>query len=424
MAKIILNSKEGAGAWFSLRLLDEGHSVDYYLKDDRFAGVLDRICPKPRHKEPDFSNYDLSLFDCTGMPALAEKSLKVTPTMGDGDLASELEDNRLFGIEVMESCGINVPVYEHFNSLGDAKKFIRKTNKCYVFKPFSSPGKEQDTCSTYVGKSPEDMLRYLDKLSDIAHGTEFILQEVVKGTEVSTEGWFNGEEFFLINGTLEEKKLMNDNKGPNTGCSGNLVWTYKSGTGTPLIFVEGLQKMKDFLQQYNYRGMIDLNTIVSDDNLYGLEWTPRFGYDASATLFSLIVSNLGDFFGAVASGVRPEYEVRGLFAAGIRLAIPPYPCEIRGKHPESIPIEGLEPDDCTRHCYLYDACLERGELVTCGISGLVAVPIAMGESIEQAFGKAYAKVDKVNIPDMMYRTDLEKSTRKRYSELDRQGWLS
>lgn len=424
MAKIIINSKEGAGAWFSLRLLEEGHSVDYYLKNQKFDCVLGGICPEPKDKIPDFSKYDLSLFDCTGMPKLAEQSLVQTPTMGDGDLASELEDNRLFGIEVMESCDINVPFYEHFDNLGAAKRFVRRTNKRYVFKPFSTNSTEQDTATTYVSKSAEDMLRYMDKLSDFAKGAEFILQEVVAGTEISTEAWFNGEEFYLINSTLEEKKLMNDNKGPNTGCAGNLVWTYKAGTGTPLVFIEGLAKLKDFLKQYRYRGMIDLNTIVGE-KLYGLEWTPRFGYDAAATLFSLITSNLGDFLGAIASGATPEYEIRGLFSAAVRISIPPYPTEIKGKHPADVPIEGLCPEDCTKDCYLYDACLDRGgDLVTCGVSGLVAVPIAVGENIEQAFGKCYGKVEKICIPDMMYRTDLKKTTCERYSTLERSGWLS
>jgi phosphoribosylamine--glycine ligase len=425
VAKIIICSKNGFGAWFALRLQAESHSVDYYLKDQKYVGVLCGICPEPQDKEPQFSNYDLSLFDSTGLPAMAERSLAQTPTIGDGDFQSELEDNRLFGLEVMEEVGINVPPYEHFTNLGSAKRYIRRYNKRYVYKPFSTSKKDQDTATTYVSKSAEDMLRYLDKLSEAAQGAEFILQEFIPGVEISTEAWFNGEEFFLVNSTLEEKKLMNDNKGPNTGCAGNLVWTYSNSTSNPLIFVEGLGKMKDYLSDYKFRGMIDLNTIVAESGLYGLEWTPRFGYDASATLFALISSGLGDFLGAIASGATPFYEIRGCFAASARLSIPPYPSEIKGKHPEGIPIQGLDPDDCMRSCYLYDACLDNnGNLVTCGISGLVAAPIACGFTIEEAYSKCYDCVDKVQIPDMMYRTDLLKSTSKRYYELEKRGWLS
>ena len=422
MAKIVLCSKDGYGAWFVLRLLEEGHSVNYYLKDQKKDCVLGGLVPEPMDKVPDFAKYDLAIFDVTGMPRVAEEAATRCPTIGDGNLQSEIEDNRLLGIEVMEECGINVPPYEHFNDLSDAKKFIRKTNKRYVFKPFTpSGGREQDTATTYVAKGTDDLLEYLDKLGNISGGVEFILQEVVQGTEVSTEAYFNGEEFYLINGTLEEKKFMNDNKGPNTGCAGNLVWFYDQDN-LPWIFREGLGRMKDWLKQYNFRGMLDLNTIVSGTELYGLEWTPRFGYDASATLFSLITGNLGDFLGSVASGVRPDTGIMGGFAAGVRLSIPPYPTEKPGLAKEGIPIEGIEEEDVLG-CYLYDACLVKKQLVTAGVNGLVAVPIATGDNIEQAYARTYGKVDKIHIPDMQYRTDIECSTKKRYKMLESQGWL-
>ena len=283
------------------------------------------LIKRPFKTKPNFKKYDLVLFDLTGRPKIAEEVISLgIPCIGDGDLNTQLEDDRLFGIEVMEECDINVPFYEQFNDIGAAKKFIKKTNKQYVFKP--SGGQEQDTATTYVSKSSEDMLKYLDKLGSISKGVEFILQEVVQGTEISTEAWFNGHDFFFINGTLEEKKFMEGNKGPNTGCAGNLVWIYDQ-INPPAIFKEGLRKLKDFLQQYNYRGMVDLNTIVSDNKIYGLEWTPRFGYDASATIFSCLDNCLGDFMGAIASGAEPELNYNNSYAAAIRLSIPPYPTE-------------------------------------------------------------------------------------------------
>lgn len=423
MSKIVLCSKDGYGAWFTLRFLEEGHSVDYYLKNQAHACVLGGIVPEPKDIIPDFTKYDLAIFDVTGLPRLAEQAVLKCPTIGDGNFQSEIEDNRLLGIQVMEQCGIQVPNYESFDNINSAKKFIQKTNKRYVFKPSTpSGGKEQDTATTYVSKSATDLVEYLDKLGSLSSNVEFILQEVVQGTELSTEAYFNGEDFFLINGTLEEKKFMNDNKGPNTGCAGNLVWIYDQDN-PPWIFREGLGKMKEFLQQYKFRGMIDLNTIVSATNLYGLEWTPRFGYDATATLFTLITSNLGDLLGEIASGVRPEYNFRSGFAAAIRLSIPPYPSEIKGKHGKDIPIHGIEEEDIER-CYLFDACIgEEGELVTAGVNGLVAVPISIGESIEQTFAHCYDKVDKILIPDMQYRTDLCSSIRQRYKILESQGWL-
>jgi len=425
MARILIVTYTGYGNWFSLQLEQEGHSCDIWYCDnyDKYGLVLDGLLAKrPFRTRPDFKKYDLVLFDLTGQPKIAEEVLSLgIPSIGDSDLASQLEDDRMLGIEVMEQCDINVPPYERFDDLSDAKRFVRKTNKRYVFKP--DGGQEQDTASTYVSKDAADLLRYFDKLGSLTKGMSFILQEVVQGTEVSTEAWFNGQDFYLINGTLEEKKFMEGGKGPNTGCAGNLVWIYDQ-TNPPLLFREGLAKLKDFLKQYNYRGMIDLNTIVSDREMYGLEWTPRFGYDASATLYSCLSDCLGDFLGAIASGAQPELSYLNNFAAAIRLSIPPYPSEIEGEHPEGIPIEGIEEDDIPKNCFLYDCCLGDGDsLYSLGVNGFIAVPMQTGSSIQEAWTKTSEKVKKIQIPNMQYRSDIEKTTTERYNILARQGWL-
>ena len=420
MTKILIVSKEGYGAWFSLRLLEEGNDVDIWLQKAQYNKVLCGIIPEVLTEKPDFSKYDLVIFDVTGSPKLAEQSLKETPTIGDGNTHCLLEDDRLFGIEVMEDVGINVPFYEAFDNIGEAKSFIKRTNKRFVFKP---SGDNQSTASTYVSKDAADLLRYLDKVSEESKGTEFILQEVVNGTEVSTEAYFNGSEFYLINGTLEEKKFMNDRLGPNTGCAGNLVWLYNT-LNSPAVFRHGLEKMKDWLRQMNFRGMIDLNSIVTEGELYGLEWTPRFGYDASCALFNSINSMLGEFLGEIAIGAIPSYNTGSNFVSSIRLSIPPYPTEIKGKHPEEVPIEGIEEDDCIKDCYLYDCCLlDSDDLVTAGLSGFIAAPIAGGDSIRESFGRVYNKVEKIHVPDLQYRTDLEEMITTRFKRLELQGWL-
>lgn len=419
--KILLVSYSGYGAWFTLRLLEEGHSVDYYLLDKKYSRVLKGIAPAPLTGKPTFSDYDLVVFDLTGKPRLAEEALKETPTIGDGNLQSQLEDDRLFGIEVMEQVGVNVPLYEVFSDISEAKAFIKETKKRYVFKPFG--GQDADTACTYVSESAEDLLDYLDKLGQLSKGAEFLLQEVVEdGVEISTEGWFNGEEFFLLNSTLEEKKFLNDNLGPNTGCAGNIVWTYSQGY-EPRIFREGLGKMKEFLKEYEFRGMIDLNTIVSPTKVYGLEWTPRFGYDASATLFSLIDSSLGDFLVAIGRGDTPSFNINGKFAASIRLSIPPYPLEEEGFAQDDVHINGLEPEKICREYYLYDAMLDGEDIVTAGINGFVVAPIAVGSTVEEAFELVCKKIKCLKIPDLQYRTDLCKKTNERYEKLLSQGWL-
>jgi phosphoribosylamine--glycine ligase len=264
------------------------------------------------------------------------------------------------------------------------------------------------------------MLGYLDKIYAKTKGAPFMLQEFVKGTEVSIEGWFNGEDFYLLNCTLEEKKFMNDGKGPNTGCSGNLVFNF--GSSEPLLYRQGLAKMKPYLKKIGYTGMLDLNTIVTKEGLYGLEWTPRFGYDASAALVQLYGGNLGEFFHRIGIGEVSELSWRAEFCAGVRISIPPYPSEFPGKHPCGVPVKGINEEDYDK-TFMYDLQMEGKDLVTTGHSGFICTPMGTGDSIEEAFDEMDERVKRIKIPQMQLRTDIKKCTKKRYNELDMDGWF-
>jgi phosphoribosylamine--glycine ligase len=430
--KIALSTYSGYGSWFALRLLSEGHKIDIYQSTLEYAEILEGIAPKPKlikidarngNGTPDYSKYDLSIFDLTGRKQQADSSHMVCPTIGDGSLHCFLEDDRLGGIKLMEEGGVEVPPYEQFTDTSAAKALIRKTGKRFVYKP--NGGQDQEAAATYVSEDAEDLLKYIDKLFALSKGSPFILQEFIKGIECSTEGWFNGTDFYLLNCTIEDKKFMNDNKGPNTGCSGNLVFTISD---TAKLYQDGLKKMIPVFQQLGFRGMIDLNTILTDEKCYGLEWTPRFGYDASATLVNMYAGDYGEMLYAVAAGERPVENWRAEFGVSARLSIPPYPTEIKGygKKLRGIPIKGINSEDQNEilKTYLYDAAYRTGKtLEVAGYTGFIACPIEIGSDPINAWVSLQKRIDKINIPDMQYRTDLQKSTIKRYFEVKKMGWI-
>jgi phosphoribosylamine--glycine ligase len=434
--KIALSSYTGMGAWWSLRLAAEGHDVDYFLSKPEYEDVLKGLIKPPMltpldHRRhllgygfPSYKNYDLSLFDLTGRPKQADSSRNEVPTLGDGTLEHLLEDDREFGIKSMEECGINVPSYTRFNTPSEAKAFLRKNDRPYVFKPFTEGGTTQDTATTYVSKSAADLIEFIDPLFDAAKHAPFILQEFVKGEEIGTEAFFNGEDFFLITGTLEEKKFMNDNKGPNTGCSGNLIFAMHDEMH---IFKEGLFKAKEFLKNSGFRGIIDLNTIVTEDTVYGLEWTPRFGYLCCPTIATMYGSGYGELLLDIVSGKNPDIKWGGgSFGAAVTLSIPPYPTEIRIPKAKGIPIEGIDPEDLAQltETYLFDAMINGSKkLETSGNYGYIGAVLSAAHSIDAVFAQLESRLKRIQIPNMQLRTDLKKSTQRRYEQLQDWGWL-
>jgi phosphoribosylamine---glycine ligase len=434
--KIAMSSYSGMGAWWCLRLAAEGHDVDYFLSKPEYEDVLSGLIKKPKIAQidqrrhllgygyPSYKNYDLSLFDLTGRAKQADSSRLDCPTLGDGSFEHMLEDDREFGIQAMEGCGINVPPYERFDTPNEAKAFLKQNDRAYVYKPFTIGGTTQDTATTYVSKSASDLLEYIDSLWQASKNAPFILQEFIKGTEIGTEAFFNGTDFYLITGTLEEKKFMNENKGPNTGCSGNLIFAMTDETK---IFKEGLFKAKSFLASAGFRGIIDLNTIVTEDKVYGLEWTPRFGYLCCPTIATMYGNGYGDLLYDIARGHSPSIRWSGAFGAGVTLSIPPYPTEIRIPKAKGVPIQGIDPRNLEQltETYLFDAMLAgKDKLETSGNYGYIGAVLASGHSIEAAFAQVEAKLKGIQIPNCQIRTDVQKSTTEKYNQLQEWRWLS
>jgi phosphoribosylamine--glycine ligase len=389
------------------------------------------LIPQPLDAQPDFAKYDLVIFDCTGHGEIADQARKVTPTIGDSSFASRLEDDRMFGIEAMEQCGIEVPRYEPCDSPEQARKFIEKYPARYVYKPFEIPGEEdQDASATYVSESPEDMLKRLDQLFEQTMGAPFLLQEVVDGIEISTEAYFDGEQFFFNSHTIEKKKLMSGDFGPNTGCAGNLCFNAPHDR----LFKQGLGRSAQFLADNGFRGSIDLNTILCRNHAFGLEWTPRFGYDSSATMFCTIQEHeqhFSEFLYAIATGpigYDNNYPVlRSKFAAAKRYSLPPYPEEMPGRHQRGIPIKGIRHNDIFHHWFLYDAMLDPQAqdfgLITAGTTGLVCCPIAPGHTPDGAWRGVKDLEKNLKFANMQVRDDLEEATAKIYADVQEYGWV-
>lgn len=415
--RILYLSHEGDGAWLVPVLERAGHEVAWAIKQTKYADVLKGIISPPLEEFPETSEADLVVFDECSDGELADSMREDTPVIGCSEFAHKLEEDRIFGIEFMEKAGIKVPPWEGFDDVGKARKWVDKHGSRCVFKP---SGHVIDKAATYVSKDAEDMIAYLDKLTDKVKG-EFILQEFVEGTEVSTNGWFNGEDFYAVDHTLEEKKFMSGGIGPNTGCSGNVVWM---PPGPDQIYKYGLGKVKGQLASASFVGPIDLNTIVTADDAFGLEWTPRFGYEGTCNTMALLPMEFGKFMHAIATGDSPDIgDPKAAFCASIRITVPPYPNEINKREKyEGIPISGIDLDDIETF-YLNDVQVVDGEMQTLGIDGLLGAPICTGASIKEAVAACEDRIKALKIPDLMWRNDIGKSCEKRYNALERDGWL-
>jgi phosphoribosylamine--glycine ligase len=404
-----LVSETADGFGFAVRLQDEGYPVRMWARHNDARLIGDNMIEKVGDVDDlleDAEGSDVFVFDTTGNGIIADYIRdQGFAVLGGSMLADRLERDRAFGYRVMKQAGIDVPKTKTFKSFEDAIEFVTENSDTrWVYKPSKQLG---DLSASHVPFDTEDMVEMLQNVSkdvDIADPL-FELQAFEKGTALSTEMWFQNGTLIepLTNHTLERKELMNDDIGPSGGCLGNLTWFCRGCSACSQA-----KKLVPWAKRMGYHGMLDVNAIVTGTgDFYGLEFTPRFGYDASPTLlWELVKGGLGRFFEDVARGEVSELDLRENFAGSVRITIPPWPTE---KHTaeENIPIRGITRE-MMESMYLYNVKKNDVGLCTAGGWGIICLFTGRSVSPVMAMLKPLDVCKKLRLKDKQYRTDLAK----------------
>ena len=413
-----LYSKCGEGAGILKRLQDEGNTCSMYIEEKDYSNVYSGILTSTDYPE---SN-DIIIFDSSGNGAKADawkrQGFKV---FGASSFADKLENDREFGLQFMLNHGILIPDTFKFTNFKEGLNHVKGNKKTrFVFKP---SGKNIPSKLTYSSADTEDLIDYMTFVEkhfgkDI---DEFVLQEFIEGAIISSEFWVARDGFISgsFNQTIEVKKFMNDDLGPSTGCSGNIVWAVNEGDS---IIAEMLRRVESDLISEGFIGPIDLNAIVTEEGIYGLEWTPRFGLDAICSMMQLINQDLGKVI-SDSFEESTEMNLLSCFSGGARLTIPPYPIEpvkdIKGMMKDSpnlgVPIRGLE--EYEDNCYFYEIMKKDDQIVHSNGTGVIACISDVAITPDACYDLVYDILDECKISDKQYRTDLGKVLTAMYDEV-------
>lgn len=341
------------------------------------------------------------VFDFTGAGKEADRLKKAGyAVFGAGHFNDVLEKNRFYAMQMMKASGIKVPDTVEFHSIDQGIEYVRKHPRPLVFKPSG----DHPTQLTIVGDTNDSLIKDMQRVSRfVSQNMNFALQDKVDGIEVSIEGWFNGQDWIYhsINSTLEEKRFLTGNLGPNTGCMGNVVFFYRHAR--PRLAKDTLLRLTSVLRRADYRGPIDINTKGG----YALEFTPRFGYDAIQTAYELFNTELGRTLSDVARGQSRAFKVSFDYAIGVTMTVPPSPGDNLEELGESQGTPIRISDPLLPYFHLGDAMLDRdGTLVTAGNDGVAGVMTAVGPTVKDAKQLVYERVKQVKIPDVQYRLDI------------------
>jgi phosphoribosylamine-glycine ligase len=427
-------SKDFSCLGFALKCKKEGHNVKIAYENDELEpeqeeayglvgeGLVECVPMEKVFKARDQHADAYWVFDSNHLAdysdALRQEGFKV---WGSGELCHKLEHDRGFGVDVADEAGFDIPYTEDFTSVDKAIAFLEKNaDKAYVCKP-----NDDESYLTYVPQSetPEsankELRTYLKSMDD---GSSFILQQVIRGVEVDVEVFvFQGKPYFAWV-DLECKRRNSGDKGSLIGCSQNISFIVP--LDSPLVQTT-IAKMYQFCEEQNYTGFADVNVILSDNKVYFLEWTWRYGFSAHPTLFfPLLIAPLGETFAAMIDGKTENFydRFRKGFAAGVLMYID----NPRSGYPLHV------SKDVSPNFYHYECCSDseiedpEQDFYLAGFGQEVGVVFGHNYSLVDAAKKALANALLINYPACAYREDLDQmdfpsSPIKRHEALDALG---
>lgn len=422
MASILILSKNGDGIPIALRLASEGHVVKIYIKEAKAKASLDGFKNPSKISDPKkmLEQYDLVLADMVGLGSLCEQLKKKGKlVLGGGVFNDRLELDREYGEKVVKTLAkIKVPEAGHATNKQELLTKLKTAGKPLVIKPLGN----QPVGLTLVSNDKQNrtLLGIANNYGDQL--VPCILQERIDGVEVSTEGWFNGKEWVRpFNHTLEKKRFMEGDKGPNTGCMGNVVWA----TNGDKLTETALEPLAPLLEKVDYVGPLDVNCIVTEQDAYFLEFTARFGYEAIQTWAELLKEPLFEYlyFMATAQPQEVPFFENG-FAIGVRLSVPPYPTEENMERWRGVQVLDL-PEEAKRHVWLADVMKQDGVEALAGVDGVVGCVTARGTTIRECRRRVYRTIKNIVIhPDVQYRSDIGEDAEEQVAKLRGWGWVS
>lgn len=427
--KVLFISGELISGDLAYKLKKEGCDVKLFIDDENMRDCLDGLVEKIDNWKDQLNwvgKEGLIVFDDVGYGEDQDTLRKEGYTvLGAGARGDILELDRVHAQEILKSVGVIDEKFETKNfNIDDAIRFVASNGGKWVIKQA-----DHNTAINYIGSLEDgsDSLNVLKNYREVFGGEcKVSLQSRVYGVEIALGRFFNGREWIgpcVIN--FEHKHLCDGDVGPLGGETGTLMWF--DGNEQNKLFQKTLAKLKDHLSEINYRGYIDINCIVNEDDIYPLELTSRFGSSTIETQQEIQISPWKDFLFAVAKGDGFNAEFKKGYCINVAITVPPFPYRTTDKsiinRGANIFFSNLGFKDF-EHIHFEGVSVKDDVYFTAGNLGYVMYITNCNSDIERARGEVYKIIDKIMIPKMFYRSDIGTRFLKKDKELlEKWGWI-
>jgi len=332
---------------------------------------------------------------------------------GPDSYGAQIEGSKSFAKEIMVKAGVPTAKFEVFDEFSKAVSYVEKKGAPIVVKADGlCAGKGVFVCETV-----ESAIKALEKIMEEKifgeSGNKVVIEERLIGEEASYIVITDGVNFKALPTSQDHKRLLDDDKGPNTGGMG-------AYSPTPLLTSELKEKIEKKVitpvlkelgkQGYPYVGFLYAGLMIVNGEPYVLEFNCRLGDPEAQAILPRIENDFLEIIQATLEGKLSEVELKEKkeSAVCVVMASQGYP----GKYEKGKKIEGIESALKIPGIIVFHAGTKRvgEEVFTNG--GRVLGVTALDKNIPSAIEKAYKAVSLIHFEGAHYRKDIGKKAFK------------
>ncbi len=322
---------------------------------------------------------------------------------GPTKAAAIIEGSKVFSKNLMKKYGIPTAMYETFDDMEKAIKYLGTIPAPVVIKADGlALGKGVIIAETTEAATEAVKSMMADKVFGES-GSRVVIEEFLEGPEVSVLAFTDGETLVPMISSMDHKRAGDNDTGLNTGGMGaiapNPYYTDSiADECMKTIFMPTVEAMKN--EGRTFKGCLYFGLMLTKNGPRVIEYNCRFGDPETQAVLPLLESDLFTIMRAVSSGRLSEVEVKFAkkHSCTLVLASDGYPA----KYETGFEISG--ECDTNASVYIAGAKIDGGKLYTAG--GRVLAVSCVGDTLKEAVDAAYRESEKINFENKYFRHDI------------------
>ncbi len=327
---------------------------------------------------------------------------------GSSKEASRLEGSKIYMKNFLKKYQIPTASYIETDDYEKAKEFIEGSSAPIVVKADGLCGGKGVIIAQNADEAKKAAKDMLSGESFGDAGRSIIVEEFLDGYELSVFAVCDGKNYKVLPAAQDHKRLLDGDKGPNTGGMGAYA-------PTPLIDDELYKKIEARVIEPTllgmqkegapFEGVLFIGLMIVKGEPVVLEYNVRFGDPECEVLMPLLKTPASELFLKAAKGeldsLKLDFEDK--YAVAVVVASQNYP--YKSSTPSEIIVdESLHVELKGTHISYAGVSMEDGKLYATG--GRVLLCIGLGESIREARDKAYMLCGQIHFAGKQFRRDI------------------